>query len=133
MNSFNPATVSYSQEKSNNLRKNLNFAIELIIERDKLLSCIKLKNVKKNKQNEDYFLINKDYISLLNDIYRLKDIYEIKIKSKSKNKSDLLNLLMQEGVIKNNEKLIKFNKDDIQKLLDSKINNEKCLLYANNI
>ena len=120
----------YSQKKkdiSPNLSKYLKFAVQFIKERDSLLNRINQPN--DGKQIKCY-LINKNYINELYNIFHLNKIKTIMNQNQGKNDNEKLYFLETNLSDNIKNKINNLNKNDIQQRLDNK---DLYYIYQQNI
>jgi hypothetical protein len=126
-----------------NLTSNLAFILEIIKEREKLLCNIIQPNENRHESTKQYYLISKNYMSEINSIFHINDIYSIIQKNQRLNESEIINFIKENLAENKKMELDGLNKENIQKSLDRKeiydfnhyyVNNDKStnLLYYKN-
>ena len=128
--SFNPVFQPLQKVEENFLIDNLNLAINIIKEMELLLYSINQPYLYKKGRNNNYYLINKNYINQVKSLFHLDDISKIMKKNQGKNDGELLNIVKME-ILKNN-KMDKLTKENIQNILDSKEICELNQYFVNN-
>ena len=110
-----------NQVNEENLNYNLAFAIDLLKEKNYISQIINQKfQYNKNRQNEKYYLINKNYIKEIEIIFKLNEINQMFIKYQDKNDKIILDGI--KSTLSNDTKKVlnKLNNDKIQEILESK-------------
>ena len=100
--SFNPVFQPLQKVEENFLIDNLNLAINIIKEMELLLYSINQPYLYKKGRNNNYYLINKNYINQVKSLFHLDDISKIMKKNQGKNDGELLNIVKME-ILKNNK------------------------------
>jgi len=111
---------NYSNNTNNiltNLDQNLISSITIKKERKKLLDEISQPNGNKNDAKKEYYLINKNYLRLINNKFNLEKIFCLMQANQNKNGIDLLNIVKANLDNKTKKDLSELNKQVLQKLL----------------
>ena len=116
-------TMHFSSAFSNinnierNLTSNLAFILEIIKEREKLLCNIIQPNGNRHESTKQYYLISKNYMSEINSIFHINDIYSIIQKNQRLNESEKINFIKENLAENKKIELDCLNKENIISLI----------------
>ena len=127
----------YIDETPKNNEQNMDYYLMLLIiinrERNNLSTYVKQSHKKKTTEISEYYLININYISVLNLFLSLSYINDIMNKNIEKNDVDILNIIKSNLSAEQKSKINLLQKDYIQKIFDNNQENMKLnLLYYHN-
>ena len=129
--------------REQNLTSNIVFILRVISEREKLLQNISQPNGNRHESTKQYYLISKNYMSEINSMFHINDIYAIIQKNQRINEPEIIKFIKENLEENKKMELDCLSKENIQKSLDRKeiydfnhyyVNNDKStnLLYYKN-